>query len=442
MRKIINAGSFHGLGIAPGILEVLEKADIKIPTPVQAGSIPLGIEGSDVVGIAQTGTGKTHAFAIPMAQRLAVNKGVGLVIAPTRELAIQIDEVIQSIVRVFGMKTACLVGGASMQRQIEALRKKPRVVIATPGRLIDHIGQKNFNPAEVSILVLDEADRMFDMGFAPQIREVLKNVPDDRQTMLFSATMPAQIMNIAARHMRLPVAVEVAPQGTLVENVTQELYIVKKRSKVELLSKILDEYSGSVLLFSRTKYNAGKLARAVRGMGHTAVEIHSDRSLGQRRAALAGFKTGRFRVLSATDVAARGLDVTGIELVLNYDLPEDAESYVHRIGRTARAGEAGHAISFADPEQSCKVKDIEKLIRASLMIANYPGLSDKQFSGPEPKRGGAPGGGNARGKKPGASNPPGKRAVKKPGARAAGSGSVTGRKYSGKGKASGRFRKK
>ncbi len=386
MQNNTVVNDFYGLGIAPGILDILENTNFRVPTPIQLRTIPLAIAGSDVVGIAQTGTGKTHAFAIPMVQRLAREKGCGLVIAPTRELALQIDEVFKIIARPFKMTTACLIGGASMSEQIKQLRKTPRVIIATPGRLIDHIGQKNFKPSDVSMLVLDEADRMFDMGFAPQIDEVLRHVPQKRQTMLFSATMPEAIMNIAGKHMNLPVAVEVAPQGTTVENVTQELYIVKKAAKMQLLDRILKEYKGSVLLFSRTKYNAGKLARAIRGMGHSAAEIHSDRSLGQRRAALEGFKTGRYRVLAATDVAARGLDVNGIELVLNYDLPEDAENYVHRIGRTARAGHKGHAISFADPEQRSKVKDIERLIRATLQISNHPGISDKQFIRPAQKK--------------------------------------------------------
>jgi len=372
--------SFYGLGIVPKILELLVQIKFKVPTPIQFKAIPLAIEGKDVIGIAQTGTGKTHAFAIPMCQRLAQKKGVGLVLAPTRELAIQIDEAFQIITRSFGMKTACLIGGAPMPGQIQALRKNPSIVIATPGRLIDHMGQWNFLPDNVTMLVLDEADRMLDMGFAPQISKILRFLPKDRQTMLFSATIPKEIMEIAATYMKLPVSVEIAPSGTTVERVTQELFIVKKESKPRLLSKLLAQYHGSVLLFSRTKHNARKIMISIRNMGYSAAEMHSNRSLGQRREALDGFKSGRYRVLVATDIAARGIDFSGIELVINYDLPEDAENYVHRIGRTARAGQQGHAISFATPDQSRDVRDIEKLIRATLPVSKHPEVLSEEFS--------------------------------------------------------------
>ncbi|MBM3254943.1 MAG: DEAD/DEAH box helicase [Candidatus Omnitrophica bacterium] len=371
--------SFFGLGIAPKILDILERIKFKVPTPIQLKAIPLAIEGKDIIGIAQTGTGKTHSFAIPMAQRLAQRKGIGLVLAPTRELAIQIDEAFGEIVRPFGMRTACLIGGAPMEPQVQALRKGPRVVIATPGRLLDHMGQWNILPDEVAILVLDEADRMLDMGFAPQINRILRFLPRDRQTMLFSATIPKEIMEMVAKHMKLPVSVEIAPSGTTVERVTQELFIVKKEAKQRLLGKLLAQYHGTILLFSRTKYNARKITTAIRGMGYSAAEIHSNRSLSQRREALDGFKSGKYRVLVATDIASRGIDVTGIELVINYDLPEDAENYVHRIGRTARAGHKGHAISFATPDQSRDVRDIEKLIRITLPISRHPEFSLDKF---------------------------------------------------------------
>ncbi|HTZ11229.1 MAG TPA: DEAD/DEAH box helicase [Candidatus Margulisiibacteriota bacterium] len=370
---------FYGLGIVPKILDILERIKFKVPTPIQLKAIPLAIEGKDIIGIAQTGTGKTHSFAIPMVQLLAQRKGIGLVLAPTRELAIQIDEAFQDIAHPFAMRTACLIGGAPMEPQVQALRKSPRVIIATPGRLIDHMGQWNVLPDEVVMLVLDEADRMLDMGFLPQIEKILRVLPKERQTMLFSATIPSEIMNIASRYMKLPVSVEIAPSGTTAQHVTQELFIVKKEFKSKLLGKLLAQYHGAVLLFSRTKYNARKLALAVRNMGYSAAEIHSNRSLNQRREALEGFKRGKYKVLVATDIASRGIDVTGIELVINYDLPEDAQNYVHRIGRTARAGHKGHAISFATPDQSRDVKDIEKLIRATLPISRHPDVSSEQF---------------------------------------------------------------
>lgn len=266
-----------------------------------------------------------------------------------------------------------------MYDQVQALRKNPRVVIATPGRLIDHMGQWNFMPDEVVMLVLDEADRMLDMGFAPQIDKILRFLPRERQTMLFSATIPKEIMEIAAKHMKLPVSVEIAPSGTTAERVTQELFIVKKEAKSSLLKKLLTQYHGAILLFCRTKYNAKRIARDIKNMGHSAAEIHSNRSLSQRREALEGFKSGKYKVLVATDIAARGIDVIGIQLVINYDLPEDAENYVHRIGRTARAGHKGHAISFATPEQSQNVRDIEKLIRITLPVAKHPQITNEKF---------------------------------------------------------------
>ncbi|MCK9615360.1 MAG: DEAD/DEAH box helicase [Candidatus Omnitrophica bacterium] len=370
---------FYGLGIAPKILDILQRMRFKAPTPIQMKAIPLGIQGKDIIGVAQTGTGKTHSFAIPMVQRLAQEKGTGLVLAPTRELAIQIDDAFRMLAHAFGMYTVCLIGGAPMQPQIQKLRRNPRIVIATPGRLIDHIWQGNASVDYVSMLVLDEADRMLDMGFAPQIEQILRFLPRNRQTMLFSATIPKEIMDITSKYMKLPVSVEIAPSGTTAERVTQEVFIVRREAKLTLLSRILAQYRGAVLLFSRTKHNAGRIVKSIRDMGYRAAEIHSDRSLGQRREALEGFKSGKYKVLVATDIAARGIDVTGIELVINFDLPDDAQNYVHRIGRTARAGHPGHAISFATPDQGQDVHAIEKLIRATLPISKHPQIPSEQF---------------------------------------------------------------
>ena len=374
--------SFYGLGIAPKILETLDRMKFTVPTPIQHKAIPVAISGSDVIGVAQTGTGKTLAFAIPIIQRLAQVKGRCLVLVPTRELALQVNETFQKIAPLLGLKSVVLIGGASMHLQIQELRRMPRILIATPGRLVDHINQRNVMLADVNVLVLDEADRMLDMGFLPQIKEILRYIRKDRQTMLFSATIPTDVISIATQHMKLPVHIEVAPSGTTAEHIIQELYIVKKDSKKDLLSKILRQYSGSVLLFSRTKRGASKITRLVRGMGHNVAEIHSDRSLGQRREALDGFKRGKYRVLVATDIAARGIDVTGIELVINYDLPDDAENYVHRIGRTARAGHEGRAISFATPDQSIEVRNIEKLIKTALPISEHPEFPRVHFDRP------------------------------------------------------------
>lgn len=381
---------FSGLGIAPKILEVLERIKFRVPTPIQLKAIPVAIEGSDIIGVAQTGTGKTLAYAVPMVQLLAEKTGTGLVLAPTRELALQIEEGFRELAGALRMKTACLIGGAPIYSQTQALLKKPRIVIATPGRLLDHINRKNFHPGRVTKLVIDEADRMLDMGFAPQIEEILADMTRQRQTMLFSATIPEEIIRMVNRHMRLPVHVEIAPSGTAAEGILQELYIVKRETKLKLLARVLDEHGGTVLLFVRTKHAARKIAKAVRDMGHRASDIHSDKTLGQRRKALEGFKTGLHRVLVATDVASRGIDVKKIEVVINYDLPDDIENYVHRIGRTGRAGDAGRAISFATPDQRRDINSIEKMIRMQLTVKKHPEIQLERFSREKAKEKPAP----------------------------------------------------
>ncbi len=400
------APTFYGLGIAPKILDILERIKFKVPTPIQHRAIPLLLEGKDILGIAQTGTGKTHAFAIPMVQQLARgDKSMGLVLAPTRELALQISEAYEPLARAFHMNTACIIGGAPMEPQNAALNNNPRIVIATPGRLLDHMRQWHIVLNEVTILVLDEADRMLDMGFAPQIEKVLRYTRRERQTMLFSATIPKEIVAIASRHMRMPVSVEVAPSGTAAEKVTHELFIVKREAKFALLDKLLKKYHGPVLLFSRTKHNARKITRMLRDRRYRVAEIHSDRSLPQRREALEGFKSGRYKILVATDVASRGIDVTGIELVINYDVPEDADSYVHRIGRTGRAGQKGHAISFATPDQKRDVQDIEKVVRFTLPVSKHPEMPAEEFSKSDrvarPRYGGRSGGPRGHAGRPG-----------------------------------------
>ena len=366
---------FGGLGIAPKMLEVLAQLNFKTPTPIQRKAIPIAIEGKDIVGIAQTGTGKTLALGIPMIQRIfQLNKGKGLIILPTRELALQSNEMLLKIGRPFGLKTAVLIGGSSIGQQIQAIRNRPHIIIGTPGRVIDHLKQKTLSFHDVTVLVLDEADCMFDMGFAPQIKQILQLTSKDRQTMLFSATMPENIVKIATSHMKLPVRVEIARQGTGAEKVEHELFVVKKDQKNRLLDKLLVEYKGSVLVFCRTKFGAKKICRDIRNMGISTAEIHSNRSLAQRREALDGFKMGKYRVLVATDIASRGIDVKGIELVINYDLPESAGDYVHRIGRTGRAGMAGRAISFVMIEQRNKIREIERLMQSMLKISQLPEL--------------------------------------------------------------------
>ncbi len=371
---------FAGLGVSENILAVLEQLKFIAPTPIQHKAIPVAVEGKDVVGIAQTGTGKSLAFGIPLIQRLMqMPDKKGLVILPTRELADQIAITLMKIGRSFGLRVAVLIGGASMYQQIQQLRYNPHIIIGTPGRINDHIKQKTLNLGSVAILVLDEADCMFDMGFAPQIKQILLSVPKERQTLLFSATMPDSIIKIATLHMKLPVRVEIARQGTTAEKVEHELFFVKKDYKIRLLEKLLAEYKGSVLVFSRTKHGAKKICDQLIDRKFTATEIHSNRTLYQRRQALDGFKSGKFRVLVATDIASRGIDVKGIELVVNFDLPESPGDYVHRIGRTGRAGMTGKAISFVMPEQRSKVREIERLIRSTIPILQLPDLPQAQY---------------------------------------------------------------
>lgn len=364
------------MGIAPRLLDAIERLRFSVPTPIQHQAIPPALEGKDVIGVAQTGTGKTLAFGVPMIQRLAQVKGRGLVVLPTRELALQVDEALHAVGRAFGLKTAVLIGGGSMEKQNRALAARPHIIIATPGRLIDHLEHTRLRLKDVRVLILDEADRMLDMGFAPQIKKIFAAVPavKDRQTMLFSATMPDAIMNMARQHMQLPVRVEIARSGTAAETIEQEVFIVPKQQKTRLLDKILSDVRGSVLIFMRTKHTAKRLTRSVKAMGHTAAELHSNRSLNQRRDALDGFKNGKYRLLVATDIAARGIDVRGIELVVNYDLPMHAEDYVHRVGRTGRAGNIGKAISFVMPDQQRELRAIERLMRLKIRTTPLPDL--------------------------------------------------------------------
>ncbi len=361
--------SFFGLGIAPGLLGVLDALKFTVPTPIQEAAIPIAIAGKDVIGVAQTGTGKTIAFGIPMVQRLAQGKSRGLVLVPTRELALQVHEDLSKFVRAFKLRSAVVIGGESMGNQIRQLKEHPHIIIATPGRLNDHLEQRQVRLADVSILVLDEADRMLDMGFLPQIERIIKLIPKSRQTMLFSATMQSNVLKIASHYMHLPVRTEIAPSGTATDLVTQEILFVQKEHKGRLLGQVLTQYAGSVLLFVRTKRGAGRVARLLREMGYTAGEIHADRSQPQRKEALRRFKTGEYRILVATDIAARGIDVKDIELVINYDLPDETGNYVHRIGRTGRAGKKGHAIAFATPDQRSDVREIERFMCAAIPVS-------------------------------------------------------------------------
>ncbi len=367
--------TFALLGVEPTLCSALQKIGVTTPSPIQHQAIAAALAGKDIVGIAQTGTGKTFAFGIPLLQRLAHEAGRALIVAPTRELAQQIEDSLRPFASLFRIQIATFVGGASFGLQRRMLRMNPRILISTPGRLNDHLEQGTVTLKEVKILVLDEADRMLDMGFKPQIDRILSHIPKERQTLLFSATMPRQILELATREMKLPLRIEVAPQGTAADKIEQELIVVKGEEKSQLLTSLLRESSVPTLVFTRTKHGAKKLNQALKASGFTSAEMHSDRSLPQRKESLLGFKTGRYRVLVATDVASRGIDVSTIELVVNYDLPDDPADYVHRIGRTGRANRSGKAISFATPAQAKDVREIERLMRSPLKRAKHPSIT-------------------------------------------------------------------
>ena len=372
--------TFASLGIKDSILKVLNELGLDLPTPIQEQAIPPALFGQDIIGIAQTGTGKTFAFGIPMLERLAILKGRGLIIVPTRELASQVSENIKKIGSPFGLRTAVLIGGEIIQKQFFLLRKKPHIIIATPGRLIDHLKRRTLSLNDAKIIVLDEADMMFDLGFAPQIEEILKLAPSDRQTMLFSATMPPAIAKLAAKYLKLPISIEVAPQGTTAETVDQEVIIVKPVDRFTCLESVIKKSRGSVLIFVRTKYGVKELTRKLVDLSYSAAEIHSNLSQNRRRTTLDSFRSGKTRILVATDVASRGLDVKGIELVINYNLPDAHSDYVHRIGRTGRAGVNGRAVSFATPDQLRDIVAIERLINKKLSIRKNTHLLNSKLS--------------------------------------------------------------
>jgi len=370
---------FSNLGLPASLLTQLDRLGFIEPTPIQQEAIPLALTGTDLIGIAQTGTGKTLAFGLPIVSRL-IEGTYALILAPTRELAEQIEQEFRKL----GQRTALLIGGAPMPKQVSQLRARPSVVVATPGRLVDHMMQRTVDLRRVSIAVLDEADRMLDMGFAPSIRRILDATAGNRQTMLFSATMPSEILDLASQYLKDPKTVEIARAGTSAETVDQQVIVVRHEEKGPLMAEILHENDGTVLVFSRTRHGARKLAKAIREYGHTAAEIHSDRTLAQRREALAGFKGGKYRILVATDIAARGIDVKEISLVVNYDVPEHADDYVHRIGRTGRNGHEGRAITIAIPDQFRDVRDIEKLIGMEIPVSPRSTAELPQVNRPKP----------------------------------------------------------
>ena len=365
---------FAETGLSAEILLVLEQLELSVPTPIQAASIPVALEGRDLIGIAQTGTGKTLAFTLPLISRLRQDQdSIALVIVQTRELALQVEESIRRVTNLLkpSLRTISLIGGMPMYRQIQALRAGPRIIIATPGRLFDHLERRTLRLEDLAVIVLDEADRMLDMGFAPQIERIMQSVPLERQTMMFSATMAPQVTRLVNGYTKNPARIEVAKAGSSNLLVRQEVAYIPTHRKTELLKTLINQHEGPVLVFTRTKRGAGDLIQEMRTSGHTSAEIHSDRSLRERRQALDGFKAGQFRVLIATDIAARGIDVPNIALVVNYDLPDAADDYIHRVGRTGRAGSNGLAVTFATHYQMNAVRMIEGLVSKAMIISEH-----------------------------------------------------------------------
>ena len=366
--------TFADLDLCTDLLDALRDKGYDQPTPIQTQAIPHLLEGRDMLGIAQTGTGKTAAFALPILDILdddyvkpRSRKPRALVLTPTRELAAQIDDNFRMYGKRTPLRSTVIFGGVGQGRQVEALKRGVDVLVATPGRLLDLLGQGHVEFSDIEIFVLDEADRMLDMGFLRDVRKIVEKLPRDRQSLLFSATMPKDIAALARKLLDDPVRVEVTPPSTTVERIEQHICFVEKADKRFLLKQVLqDESIERVLVFSRTKHGANRIAQQLDRAGIAAAAIHGNKSQGARERALGDFRKGDIRVLVATDIAARGIDVRDITHVINFDLPNEPESYVHRIGRTARAGRDGIAISFCDPSERAYLKDIQRLIGREL----------------------------------------------------------------------------
>ncbi|WP_029267236.1 DEAD/DEAH box helicase [Virgibacillus alimentarius] len=373
--------TFKELGISNPIMKALEKMGFEEATPIQKETIPLAMQGNDVIGQAQTGTGKTAAFGIPMIEKIDPKQRriQGLVVAPTRELAIQVSEEVHRLGKFKGIRTLPVYGGQHMERQIRSLKEGPQIVVATPGRLLDHMRRKTIRTEHVQIAVLDEADEMLNMGFIDDIRNILKGIPEDRQTLLFSATMPKEIRDIASKLMKDPKEIKVKAKEMTVENIDQYFMEVPEKYKFDTLTNHLDVNAPELaIVFSRTKKRVDEITEGLQARGFKAEGIHGDLTQGKRMSVLNKFKHGRVEVLVATDVAARCLDISGVTHVYNFDIPQDPESYVHRIGRTGRAGRTGEAISFITPREMAHLKLIEKVTKSKMKRIMPPTNQDAQ----------------------------------------------------------------
>ncbi|WP_430465028.1 DEAD/DEAH box helicase [Tabrizicola sp.] len=421
--------TFADLGLSPSILKALEKTNLKTPTPIQAQAIPHIMAGKDLMGLAQTGTGKTAAFGLPLLHRiLDLGHPPGpkhvraLILAPTRELIIQIKDNLEVFTKGTAVKVTMVVGGASVLKQAQALSRGSDVLVATPGRLIDHLEQGNVSLEKCGYLVLDEADHMLDMGFIHSLRKIAKHIPQRRQTLLFSATMPKDIEEIADTYLRNPVRVQVAPPGKPAEKIVQGVHFIPMGDKARLLEDYLKKHPGEqALVFGRTKHGSEKLMKLLVSWGFRAGSIHGNKSQNQRERTLSEFKSGELDVLVATDVAARGIDIPTVRHVYNYDMPNVPENYVHRIGRTARAGAEGTAVAFCAPAEMDELRAIEKVLKKPIpILGGAPWSAEMVAAAPKP--------GQNRGQRP--TRPGGQKAGSKPVAKPQG-GRPMGSKPSG-----------
>ena len=369
---------FRELGFGAELLRGIHGLGFDAPTPIQSEAIPVAREGRDIIGCAQTGTGKTASFALPTLERLQDGSGTRcLVLTPTRELAIQVSEQFHRLGKHLETSCAVIYGGVDYEPQFQAFQANVDIVVATPGRLLDHLNRKSVHFRKLEILIIDEADRMLDMGFAEEITEILKRLPQKRQTMLFSATMPEKIQDLANRAVNDPVQINISPPSTPAEGIHHGVYPISMANKPRGVLGIIDKYDPtSVLIFTRTKAGADVLCNFLENEKISVAKIHSDRSQRQRERALAGFRQGKHRILVATDIVSRGIDVTGISHVINYDVPEYPEDYVHRAGRTARAGRIGYAMTLMSPGEITPVKNIERFIGKALPRVGIKGFAD------------------------------------------------------------------
>jgi ATP-dependent RNA helicase RhlE len=377
--------SFAELNLAPEVLLAVRDAGYTHPTPIQQQAIPLALAGRDLIGLAQTGTGKTAGFTLPIVHNLISDPIVDahgapihrvrvLILTPTRELAAQVEESFRKYGKHTDLRVVPIFGGVGLEPQAKALRKGVDVVVATPGRLLDHMERQNVVFDDLEVLVLDEADRMLDMGFAPQLNRIVSAIPPYRQTLLFSATMPPEVEALARKYLRKPVVVQVGRRSAAVGTVTHAVYPVPRERKTTLLVELLKQADmDSVLIFTRTKHGADRVVRHLEDDGIAATAMHADKSQGERTRALEDFKSGKIRVLVATDIAQRGLDVSGITHVINYDVPQQPEDYVHRIGRTGRAAATGDAYTFMSPDEIAMVRTIERTIGQQIPRISVPG---------------------------------------------------------------------